>query len=117
MIYELRIYECVPGRLPDLNKRFSTITLKIWERHGIRRWWNHDRWGRAATFDSRSTPDPTLSCNRNRSHNDAQPQKPPDDLESAQDRQLQPQLYGSGAGSARDPVDQHNRPGQQTHEP
>jgi hypothetical protein len=36
MIYELRIYECVPGRLPDLNKRFSTITLKIWERHGIR---------------------------------------------------------------------------------
>ena len=26
MIYELRIYECVPGRLPDLNKRFSTIT-------------------------------------------------------------------------------------------
>ena len=35
MIYELRIYECVPGRLPDLNKRFSTITLKIWERHGI----------------------------------------------------------------------------------
>ena len=35
MIYELRIYECVPGRLPDLNNRFSTITLKIWERHGI----------------------------------------------------------------------------------
>jgi hypothetical protein len=36
MIYELRIYECVPGRLPDLNKRFSTITLGIWERHGIK---------------------------------------------------------------------------------
>ena len=36
MLYELRIYECVPGRLPDLNKRFSTITLKIWEKHGIR---------------------------------------------------------------------------------
>ena len=36
MLYELRIYECVPGKLPDLNKRFSTITLKIWERHGIR---------------------------------------------------------------------------------
>src|SRR5271170_4369991 len=36
MLYELRIYECVPGRLPDLNKRFATITLKIWERHGIR---------------------------------------------------------------------------------
>jgi hypothetical protein len=36
MIHELRIYECVPGRLPDLNQRFSTITLKLWERHGIR---------------------------------------------------------------------------------
>jgi hypothetical protein len=36
MLYELRIYECVPGRLPDLNNRFSTITLKIWERHGIK---------------------------------------------------------------------------------
>ena len=36
MIYELQIYECVPGRLPDLNNRFSTITLKIWEKHGIR---------------------------------------------------------------------------------
>lgn len=36
MIYELRIYECVPGRLPDLNKRFETHTLKIWEKHGIK---------------------------------------------------------------------------------
>jgi hypothetical protein len=36
MIHELRIYECVPGRLPDLNKRFSTTTLKLWEKHGIR---------------------------------------------------------------------------------
>ena len=35
MIYELRVYHCVPGRLPDLLKRFDTITLKIWERHGI----------------------------------------------------------------------------------
>jgi len=36
MIYELRIYHCVPGRLPDLMKRFDTITLKLWERHRIR---------------------------------------------------------------------------------
>ncbi|MGH7042213.1 MAG: NIPSNAP family protein [Acetobacteraceae bacterium] len=36
MIYELRIYDCVPGKLPDLLKRFDTITLKIWEQHGIR---------------------------------------------------------------------------------
>jgi len=27
MIYELRIYHCVSGRLPALVKRFETITL------------------------------------------------------------------------------------------
>ena len=36
MLYELRVYECVPGKLPDLLKRFDTITLKIWEKHGIK---------------------------------------------------------------------------------
>lgn len=36
MIHELRIYHCVPGRLPALLNRFDTITLKLWERHGIR---------------------------------------------------------------------------------
>jgi hypothetical protein len=36
MIYELRIYHCIPGRLPALNKRFETITLDLWKRHGIR---------------------------------------------------------------------------------
>jgi hypothetical protein len=36
MIYELRVYHCVPGRLPALLKRFETITLGIWEKHGIR---------------------------------------------------------------------------------
>jgi hypothetical protein len=36
MIHELRLYRCVPGRLPALLKRFETITLGIWERHGIR---------------------------------------------------------------------------------
>ena len=36
MIYELRIYRCVPMRLPALLKRFDTITLKIWEKHGIK---------------------------------------------------------------------------------
>ena len=24
MLYELRIYDCMPGRLPDLVKRFDT---------------------------------------------------------------------------------------------
>ena len=36
MVYEMRIYHCVPGRLPALLRRFETITLSIWERHGIR---------------------------------------------------------------------------------
>ena len=36
MIHELRVYHCVPGRLPALLKRFETITLKLWEKHGIR---------------------------------------------------------------------------------
>ena len=36
MIYEMRVYRCVPGRLPDLLKRFATVTLELWERHGIR---------------------------------------------------------------------------------
>ena len=36
MIYEQRIYKCVPGRLPALLNRFSNITLKLWEKHGIR---------------------------------------------------------------------------------
>ena len=36
MLYELRIYHATPGRLADLNRRFATITLKIWEKYGIR---------------------------------------------------------------------------------
>ena len=36
MIYELRIYRCIPGRLPALLNRFETITLKLWEKHGIK---------------------------------------------------------------------------------
>ncbi|MBM3485964.1 MAG: NIPSNAP family protein [Alphaproteobacteria bacterium] len=36
MIYELRVYRCVPGRLPALLDRFKNVTLKLWDRHGIR---------------------------------------------------------------------------------
>ncbi|HZQ72416.1 MAG TPA: NIPSNAP family protein [Burkholderiales bacterium] len=36
MIHELRIYRCVPGRLPALHKRFQGATLALWEKHGIR---------------------------------------------------------------------------------
>jgi hypothetical protein len=35
MIYELRIYRCLPGRLPALLKRFEQDTLRIWDKHGI----------------------------------------------------------------------------------
>ena len=36
MIYEYRIYRCLPGRLPALLKRFENHTTKIWEKHGIK---------------------------------------------------------------------------------
>jgi len=36
MIYELRVYTALPGRLPALLKRFETQTLRIWEKHGIK---------------------------------------------------------------------------------
>ena len=36
MIYEQRIYHCIPGRLPALLKRFETVTLPMWEARGIR---------------------------------------------------------------------------------
>ena len=36
MLYEMRVYHCQPGKLPALLDRFATITLKIWDRFGIR---------------------------------------------------------------------------------
>ena len=36
MIYELRVYSCLPNRLPALLRRFNDHTLRIWEKHGIR---------------------------------------------------------------------------------
>ncbi|MCB9966844.1 MAG: NIPSNAP family protein [Geminicoccaceae bacterium] len=36
MLYEMRTYHCLPGKLPALLDRFANITLAIWERHGIR---------------------------------------------------------------------------------
>ncbi|MCL4508645.1 MAG: NIPSNAP family protein [Chloroflexi bacterium] len=35
MLYELRIYETVPGRMAALHERFATITSKFFEKHGI----------------------------------------------------------------------------------
>jgi NIPSNAP len=36
MIYELRVYRCLPGRLPALLNRFQNATLPLWQKHGIR---------------------------------------------------------------------------------
>ena len=36
MIYELRTYEVVPGRMPALHKRFAETTLALFARHGIK---------------------------------------------------------------------------------
>jgi hypothetical protein len=36
VLHELRVYRCVPNRLPALLKRFEKTTLRIWEKHGIR---------------------------------------------------------------------------------
>jgi hypothetical protein len=36
MIYEMRVYSCVPGGMPALLQRFEETTLRIWERIGLR---------------------------------------------------------------------------------
>ena len=36
MIYELRTYTAMPGRMPDLHRRFRDHTTKMWEQRG----WN-----------------------------------------------------------------------------
>jgi hypothetical protein len=36
MLHELRIYHCLPGRLPALHQRFEKVTLALWRKHGIR---------------------------------------------------------------------------------
>ena len=35
MIYELRIYEAAPGKMPELNARFRDHTLRIFANHGM----------------------------------------------------------------------------------
>ena len=36
MIFELRVYECAPGRLEALHNRFRNTTTKMFEKHGIK---------------------------------------------------------------------------------
>ncbi len=35
MIYELRTYEAMPGKMQALNQRFANITMKYFEKHGL----------------------------------------------------------------------------------
>jgi hypothetical protein len=36
VLYELRIYECAPGRIGALHNRFRTVTCRKFAEHGIR---------------------------------------------------------------------------------
>ncbi len=36
MICELRVYRCMPGRMPALLSRFENATQRLWQKHGIR---------------------------------------------------------------------------------
>jgi len=35
-VYELRVYHCLEGKLPDLLKRFREHTTKLFEKHGMK---------------------------------------------------------------------------------
>jgi hypothetical protein len=36
MLYEWRVYEVVPGKMGALHARFQNITLRFFEKHGIK---------------------------------------------------------------------------------
>jgi hypothetical protein len=36
MIYELRTYQVVPGKMKALNDRFANITVPLFEKHGMK---------------------------------------------------------------------------------
>src|SRR5947208_9080154 len=36
MIYEYRAYYVMPGRMPDIQKRFAEVTMNLFKKHGIR---------------------------------------------------------------------------------
>ena len=35
MLYELRIYDMVPGKMLDIHARFGNVTTKLFQKHGI----------------------------------------------------------------------------------
>lgn len=37
MFYEFRTYTCAPGKLPAALKRFETVTLALFDKHGFKR--------------------------------------------------------------------------------
>jgi len=39
VIYELRTYIVVPGRMADIEKRFSEVTLRLFRKHGMEIVW------------------------------------------------------------------------------
>ena len=36
MVYEYRAYYIMPGRMPDIQKRFADHTMKLFTKHGIK---------------------------------------------------------------------------------
>ena len=36
MLYELRIYDAVAGRLPDISNRFKNHTTGLFRKHGVK---------------------------------------------------------------------------------
>jgi hypothetical protein len=36
VIYELRIYEVFPGKMPALHRRFEEATIPLWKRLGVK---------------------------------------------------------------------------------
>ena len=36
MVYELRIYHIHPGRMDAIHRRFADVTLRLFEKHGMR---------------------------------------------------------------------------------
>jgi hypothetical protein len=36
MIYEFRVYEVTPGKMEALKKRFETMSIPLFEKHGIK---------------------------------------------------------------------------------
>ena len=43
-VQELRIYDAMPGKLPDLHNRFKNHTMPLFEKHGIENvaYWTED---------------------------------------------------------------------------